>query len=99
MPVVAVDAMGGELAPDETVKGVAAVSLATDIECLVVGDERRIQAVLERVPYNPEHIAIVHCRDAVGLHEEPREALRSRRDASMLVALRALAEGRADAMV
>ena len=40
MPVVAVDAMGGDRAPAEVVKGVAQVSLTTDIECLVVGDER-----------------------------------------------------------
>ena len=99
MPTIAVDAMGGDNAPEEVVKGVAQVSLATNIECLLVGDEHRIQAVLESVSYNPEHIAIVHCRDAIGMDEEPHEALRSRRDASLLVGTRALAEGRADALV
>jgi glycerol-3-phosphate acyltransferase PlsX len=99
MPTIAVDAMGGDHAPDEIVKGVAQVSLATDIQCLLVGDERRIQAVLERVPYNPEHIAILHCTDAIGMAEEPREAVRPRRDASLLVGVRAVAEGRADALV
>jgi glycerol-3-phosphate acyltransferase PlsX len=99
VPTIAVDAMGGDLAPDEVVKGVAEVSLATDIECLVVGDERRIQAVLEGVSYNPEHIAILHCADAIGMAEEPREAVRTRHDASLLVAVRAAAEGRADAVV
>ena len=59
--------MGGDQAPDEVVKGVAQVSLSTDIECLLVGDERRIQAVLEGVSYNPEHIAILHARDAIGM--------------------------------
>ena len=91
--------MGGDLAPDEVVKGVAEVSLSTDIECLVVGDERRIQAVLEGVSYNPEHIAILHCADAIGMAEDPREAVRTRHDASLLVAVRAAAEGRADAVV
>src|SRR5437870_13354523 len=90
--------MGGDHAPDEVVKGVAQVSLATDIDCLVVGDERRIQAVLEGVSYNPEHIAILHSADAIGMAEEPREAVK-RRDASLLVGVRAVAEGRADAMV
>ena len=98
MPTIAVDAMGGDHAPDEVVKGVAQVSLTTDIECLVVGDERRIQAVLEGVSYNPEHIAILHSADAIGMAEEPREAVK-RRDASLLVGVRAVAEGRADAMV
>jgi glycerol-3-phosphate acyltransferase PlsX len=98
MPVIAVDAMGGDHAPEEVVKGVAHVSLTTDIECLLVGDERRIQDVLEHVSYNPEHIAILHARDAIGMAEEPRDALR-RRDASLLVGVRAVAEGRAQAMV
>ena len=98
MPTIAVDAMGGDQAPDEVVKGVAQVSLTTDIETVLVGDERRIQAVLEGVSYNPEHIAILHARDAIGMAEEPREAVK-RKDASLLVAVRAVADGRADAVV
>ena len=99
MPVIAVDAMGGDHAPEEVVKGVAQVSLATDIECVLVGDEQRIQAVLEGVSYNPEHISIRHARDVIGMAEEPREAVRTHRDASLVVAVRAVAEGRADAAV
>jgi glycerol-3-phosphate acyltransferase PlsX len=98
VPTIAVDAMGGDHAPDEVVKGVAQVSLTTDIECLLVGDERRIQAVLEGVSYNPEHISILHCRDAIGMADDPREAIK-RKDASLLVGVRAVAEGRAEAMV
>src|SRR2546428_11268272 len=99
MPTIAIDAMGGDHAPGEIVKGVARASLETDIECLLVGDERRIQEILETVPYNPEHISIVDCRDAIGMDEDPHEAVKNRRDASLLVAARAVAEGRADAMV
>src|SRR6266436_5296597 len=98
MPTIAVDAMGGDHAPDAVVQGVAQVSLATDIECLLVGDERRIQNVLEGVSYNPEHIAILHATEAIGMAEEPREAVK-RRDASLLVGVRAVAEGRAEAFV
>jgi glycerol-3-phosphate acyltransferase PlsX len=54
--------------------------------------------VLEGVSYNPEHIAILHCREAIGMAEEPREAIK-RRDASLVVGVRAVAEGRAEAMV
>ncbi|TMB20784.1 MAG: phosphate acyltransferase PlsX [Deltaproteobacteria bacterium] len=90
--------MGGDHAPDEVVKGVAQVSLATDIECLLVGDERRIQSVLEGVSYNPEHIAILHATDAIGMADEPRQAVK-RRDASLVVGVRAVAEGRAQALV
>ena len=98
MPTIAVDAMGGDQGPDAVVKGVAQVSLETDIESLLVGDEARIQAVLEGVPYNPEHIAILACRDAIGMAETPREAVK-RRDTSLVVGVRAVADGRAAAMV
>src|SRR6266516_1972967 len=98
MPTIAVDAMGGDHAPDAVVQGVAQVSLATDIECLLVGDERRIQNVLEGVSYNPEHIAILHATEAIGMAEDPREAVK-RRDSSLLVGVRAVAEGRAEAFV
>jgi glycerol-3-phosphate acyltransferase PlsX len=99
VPTIAVDAMGGDHAPGEIVKGVAQVSLTTDIECLLVGDERKIQAVLEGVSYNPEHIAILHASDAIGMADEPREAVKTKRDASLLVGVRAVADGKADAMV
>ncbi len=99
MPVIAVDAMGGDHAPDEIVRGVADVSLGTDIDCLLVGHEGRIQSVLEEVPYNPERIAVLHARDTIATDEEATEAVRAHRDSSLVVALRAVAQGRADAIV
>jgi len=99
MPVIAVDAMGGDFAPEEIVKGVARASLGTAIECLLVRDERRIQAVLDSISYNPEHIAIHHAADAIGMHESPKDALKMKRDASITVGARLVSEGRADALV
>lgn len=99
MPVIAVDAMGGELAPEEIVRGVADASLATAIECVLVGDEPRIQAVLDTVSYDPAHIRIHHAAEAVGLQEVPREAIRSKRDASIRVGAALVAQGQADALV
>jgi len=99
MPIIAVDAMGGDHAPEEIVRGVAEVSLETDIDCLLVGHEGRIQAVLEEVPYNPERIAVLHARDAVPMDEDAHEAMRTRKDSSLMVAVQAVAGGRADAVV
>jgi glycerol-3-phosphate acyltransferase PlsX len=99
MPVIAVDAMGGDFAPEEIVKGVAGASLATAIECVLVGDEPRIQAVLDTLSYDPAHIRIHHAADAVGMQEAPREALRSKKDASILVGAGLVARGQADALV
>jgi glycerol-3-phosphate acyltransferase PlsX len=99
VPVIAVDAMGGDHAPEEIVRGVAEVSLGTDIDCLLVGDEPRIQAILEQGPYDPERIGILHARDAIGMDEDAHEAVKVRKDASLMVALRAVVDGRADAIV
>jgi glycerol-3-phosphate acyltransferase PlsX len=99
MPTIAVDAMGGDFAPDEVVKGIAQVSLETDIQCLAVGDEGQIQAVLDSIAYNPEHISIHHTADVIGMAEEPKTAIRHKRDASIQVATRLVADGQADALV
>jgi glycerol-3-phosphate acyltransferase PlsX len=99
MPTIAVDAAGGDHAPEAVVRGVAQASLETGIQCLLVGEEGRIQQILNRATYNPELISIVHARESVGMHEDPRQALRTKRDASILVAAHLVAEGRADALV
>jgi glycerol-3-phosphate acyltransferase PlsX len=99
MPAIAVDAMGGQQAPEAVVQGVADVSLHTEIECVLVGDERRIQQLLDATAYNPEHIAIVHAGEVIGLDEEPGEAIRRKRDASLLAAMRLVTSGRCAALV
>jgi len=99
MPTIAVDAMGGDFAPEAVVQGVAQVSLDTEIDCVLVGDERRVQRILESQRYNPERIAIQHAGEVIGMAEEPKEAIRRKRDASLVVAARLVETGRAAAMV
>src|SRR5690349_15195752 len=99
MPAVAVDAMGGEHAPEAVVQGVAAISLQTDIECVLVGDAPRLEKLLENTAYNPERIAIVHAAESIGMDEEPRSAVRYKRKASLSLALRQVVSGRCAAAV
>jgi glycerol-3-phosphate acyltransferase PlsX len=99
MPVVAVDAMGGDGAPEAVVKGVARASLSTNIECVLVGNEGRIQAILDGVSYDPAHIAVHHAAEVIGMAESPKEALRAKPDASIAVGVRLVASGRAEALV
>jgi glycerol-3-phosphate acyltransferase PlsX len=99
MPIIAVDAMGGDFAPEEVVKGVAEASLETDIQCTLVGDEAEIQAILNRVAYNPAHIGVHHTHEFVSMADDPKTSLRHKRRASILVAARLVAEGQADAVV
>jgi glycerol-3-phosphate acyltransferase PlsX len=99
MPRIAVDAMGGDFAPEEVVRGVARVSLESEIQTILVGNADRIQTLLDAGSYNPELISVRHCSAVIGMAEDPRDALRAKRDASIAVAARMVAEGEADGMV
>lgn len=99
MPTIAVDAMGGEHAPDQIVEGIARLSAESDIEFILVGDERLLQDRLDGHPYRPEHLTVVHAPTAIGMHDDPKEALRARKDCSLLVGAALVAQGRADAIV
>lgn len=99
MPRIAVDAMGGDLGSAEVVQAVAQVSLETDIQMILVGHADKIQSLLDAGSYNPELISVRHCSSAIGMAEDPKEALRTKKDASVAVAARMVAAGEADAMV
>lgn len=96
MPTIAVDAAGGAKAPDEIVSAVAEISVTTDIECILVGDETRIQDRLDDLEYAPERIAVLHSGERPGSLRDPAELAPG--DA-LSVGLAAVAEGRADGFV
>ncbi len=97
-PRVAVDAMGGDHAPEEVVRG--AVDWARghdDVEVILVGDEARITPFIdERLP---SHVRIVQASQLVEMDEAPAVAVRRKRDASINVAMRLVRDGKADAVV
>jgi phosphate acyltransferase len=96
---IAVDAMGGDEAPREPVRGAAKASLRTDLQIALVGDPERLRAELGQVEHDPRRIDIVPAPDVVHQDEKPREALAAKPNASILVASRLLAAKEADALV
>jgi len=97
-PRVAVDAMGGDHAPEEVVRG--AVDWARehdDVDVILVGDEARITPFIEEAL--PSQVTVVHASEAVGMDEGPATAVRRKRDASINVAMRLVRDGQADAVV
>lgn len=96
--VVALDAMGGDHGPEQTVA--AAVEAARDgIEVLVVGDPEAVNPELHRHKAASLPISLVPSDGVVGEHEQPVRALKTRPNASIFVATRLVKEGRADAVV
>jgi phosphate acyltransferase len=97
---IAVDAHGGDHAPDEIVRGVAAVSLeAPHIQSILVGESTRLTKLLSSVRHDPERIALHHADDYVRMDEKPRDALDRRPGCSITMAARLVASGGASALV
>ncbi len=101
---IAVDAMGGDHAPLEIVKAVAALSLERNrsgppVFTLLVGDAAQLNALLADLRHDAERIAVRHASQAVTMDESPREALQQKPDASIAVAARLCAQGQAAALV
>jgi phosphate acyltransferase len=96
---IVIDAMGGDNAPDEIVAGtVNAARSAKDVQLCLVGDEQRIKAVLARLPHKPK-LEIRHAEEFIRMDEHPGPNLRSRKNASMMVAARMVKDGEAQAFV
>lgn len=94
--VVALDAMGGDLAPDMVVRGAAiALQRFPQTEFLMCGVERRIRPLLDQLPVLAERSTIRHTDDIVTGDAKPSTALRSGRNSSMRLALDAVAAGEA----
>jgi len=97
---IALDAMGGDNAPDITVHGaVKALATLKDVEVILVGDEKRLAPILENIPHVPDNLQIHHASQVIEMHESPVEALRAKKDSSIKVAAKLCKEGAADAFV
>jgi hypothetical protein len=100
MTIIALDCMGGDHGPVEAVWGAAELSLAReDIRLILVGDAPEVAAILDECSYNPSQLSIQHAPDWVEQREKPSAALKAKPEASILVACREVAAGRADAVV
>lgn len=98
---IAVDAMGGDFAPEATVDGAiqAARVARGKYEILLVGDEERIRKELSRFSVDKLPISIYHASQEIGMEESPTKALKQKQDSSIVVATTLLKKGTADAVV
>lgn len=96
---IAVDAMGGDFAPVEVVKGAVEASRKYNVTVVLVGPENRVRAELARMDISGSMVEVVHTDQWLVEGEHPALALRSKRNASIFVAARLVKEGKADAVV
>lgn len=95
---IALDAMGSDTAPFPEVRGAVEASKSGADEIILVGDKARLSQVLE--PYrNRGAFTIVHASQVIRMDDSPVQAVRQKKDSSLLVGLRLVKHGEADAFV
>ena len=97
---VAVDAMGGDNAPAEMVRGaVGAVTLRQDIKVALVGQQDIIKEELEKCAFGGSQIEIVHAEEVIETAEPPVMAIRKKKKSSIVIGMNMVKDGSADAFV
>ncbi|MBS3977805.1 MAG: phosphate acyltransferase PlsX [Syntrophomonadaceae bacterium] len=95
---IAVDAMGGDNAPAEIVKGAVEAARSGIADVLLVGNELQVQAELARHP-KLHNLSIVHASEVIEMDEPPATALRKKKNSSIMVATRLVKDGEAGGLV
>ena len=94
---IIIDAMGGDHAPGEIVRGAVRAKRELGVEPVLVGREEEVRACLEKE--GAADIEIVDAREVVTMEDDPSTATRRKKDSSMTVALTMLRDGKGDAVV
>src|SRR5665648_159404 len=95
---ISVDAMGGDYAPEEIIKGtLMAAKTWPDLQLILVGKQAQILPFL--IDSKPPNISLVEASEEIGMDEHPANAVRKKKDASIVVATRLVKLGEADAVV
>ncbi|MBS4868633.1 MAG: phosphate acyltransferase PlsX [Eubacterium sp.] len=97
--VIAIDAMGGDNAPIETVKGAVVASKTVKYNLALVGKEDIINAELSKYPYDKSKIQVVNATEIIENCDTPTEAIKTKKDSSMVVGMNMVKEGNAVAFV
>lgn len=97
--IVAVDAMGGDNAPFEIVKGVAEAVKLYPVKVLLVGKEDIVNKELLSYTYEGGSIEVINASEVIGTDEVPTEAVRRKKDSSMMVGLNLVKEKKASAFI
>lgn len=97
---IVVDAMGGDYAPDEIVRGAAEASLhLRRAEIILVGDGARIGKILPECRHDGGRVRVHHASTTIHMDEKPAEAIASKPDSSIVVAADLVARGEGEALV
>lgn len=99
---IALDAMAGDHGPEELIAGALLAIEQTDVKVSLVGDETLLNQHLDKLAASSalaNHITIVHASQVIEMDEHPVDAIRKKKDSSVMVAFDLVRRGEADAVV
>ena len=97
---IAIDAMGGDNAPEKIVQGaIDSLSLRDNIQIVLVGDQDAVKAELAKYQYDAARVSVVHTTEVIETGEPPVAAIREKKDSSLVVAQKLVRDGEADAFI
>jgi glycerol-3-phosphate acyltransferase PlsX len=96
---IIVDAMGGDKGPAEVIKGTIDAIKDYGVEVIIVGKEDIIENELKNYDYPKDKIETINAEDVILNEDDPAIAIRRKKDSSMVVGLKALADGMGDGFI
>jgi glycerol-3-phosphate acyltransferase PlsX len=97
---IAIDAMGGDNAPEKIVQGaIDSLTLRENIHIVLVGKEDAVNAELSKYQYDRSRVSVVNATEVIETGEPPVAAIREKKDSSLVVAQKLVRDGEADAFI
>ncbi|MBW2472026.1 MAG: phosphate acyltransferase PlsX, partial [Deltaproteobacteria bacterium] len=96
---IALDAMGGELGPEEMVAGAIQAVGESDLDVALIGDEIILNSVIQKLSPVSPRLQVIHASQSVSMDESPFEAIRKKKDSSIARAFEQVKKGEAHAVV
>lgn len=97
---IVLDAMGGDFAPMEIVKGgIEALCENKGIFLYMLGDEKAVKAELSKYDYDKDRVEVIHCSESIEMAEPPVRAIQKKKDSSIVKGMTMVRKGEADAFV
>ena len=98
---IIIDAMGGDHAPLAPVQGALEAAKLWNVTVVLVGRQEEILAAAKQAGYEtlPENVQVCHADEVVDMHDDPARVIQRKKNSSLVVGLRMLSEGQADAMI
>ncbi|MGX4598776.1 phosphate acyltransferase PlsX [Faecalimicrobium sp. JNUCC 81] len=96
---IVIDGMGGDNAPKSNVEGAVNAIKEYNVDLIITGDKEILEKEFSNYEFDRSKLEIVHTTEIIENEDKPVKAIRAKKDSSMVVALKMVKEGRADAII